>query len=389
MKALTTTLGILILMSAGCRSVEKMIDLGDFDQALMRSVRKIAGKENLNKKYVISIEEAFKKATSRDMNLVEQIYHSDEAIDWSRAIALLEKIEKRQRAVQPFLPLVAKDGYQADFAFVKTTELKKSAIDHFLEYTYRDGVTQLKRGRSNNRAAAREAYAIFDQLWKYSHNYLDGRELQDEARSLGISHVAVEVVNETNQYIAASLLDQIAQQSFASEKWITYHFNHDTDDADRKIRIVLNDLDIGPEQIREVVYTDARKIEDGFEYVLDKNGNVAKDTLGNDIKIALFKNIRANVIKIHQQKTAMILGQIINQNLLTGEVDYVPFDSELVFEHLSASFRGDRRALSAESKQLIEAAPLPFPEDRQMVYDLMQTLQPILGNRIKASKLLV
>jgi hypothetical protein len=389
MKTLVTTLSTLILMSVGCKSVEKMIDMGDFDTALIRSTKKIAGKENLNKKYVLAIEEAFRKATSRDMNLVEQTYHSDKAIDWSRVIGSLEKIEKRQRAVQPFLPLVAKDGYQANFAFVKTAEIKKNAIDHFLEYTYRDGLSCLDRGREANKAAARKAYDLFSQLWQYDNEYLDARALQDEAKNLGISHVLIKVVNATHQHIDQSLLDQMAQQNFRSEKWITYHFDDQTTHLDRELNILLDDIKIGPERIYEVRYSDTRKVEDGFEYVLDQNGNVTKDTLGNDIKIAVFKTSRANVVRVHQEKTGMVLGRIINTNLLSGEIDYIPFDAQLVFEHFAGNFRGDRRALSAESKELVGISPLPFPDDRQMVYDLMQTLHPLIGDKIRRSHLLV
>ena len=389
MKTFITTVGMLAILSVGCRSVEKMIDLGDFDTALLRSTKKIAGKENLPKRYVLAIEEAFRKATRRDMALVEQYYHSEKAIDWSRAIAALEKIEKRQASVQQFLPIVSEDGYKADFAFVKTTDLKRNAIDHFPEYTYRDALSNLERGRETHKAAARKAYDLFSQLWQYDDDYLDARALQDEARNLGISHVVVNVINATNQYIDPSMLDQIAQQNFNNEAWIIYHFNDQIASADREVRIILDDIEIGPERIHELRYTDTRKIEDGFQYVLDKNGNVTKDSLGNDIKIPAFKNIRAHVVKVHQEKTAAVMGRIINTNLLSGEIGYIPFDAQLVFEHYAGDFRGDRRALSPASKQLVGISPLPFPDDRQMVYDLMQTLHPMIGNKIKRSHRLV
>ena len=44
-------------------------------------------------------------------------------------------------------------------------------------------------------------------------------------------------------------------------------------------------IDISPEQINEKQIIREKVIKDGFDYVLDKRGNVAKDSLGNDIKV--------------------------------------------------------------------------------------------------------
>ena len=42
----------------------------------------------------------------------------------------------------------------------------------------------------------------------------------------------------------------------------------------------LTNIEVSPEQIKEREYEDTKEIEDGFEYVLDGNGNVAKDSSG-------------------------------------------------------------------------------------------------------------
>ena len=65
-----------------------------------------------------------------------------------------------------------------------------------------------------------------------------------------------------------------------------------------------------PEEVKENNYSETKEIEDGFDYELDANGNVKKDTAGNDIKIIKYKTIRCNVKELHQFKTARISGTI-------------------------------------------------------------------------------
>ncbi|NND32514.1 MAG: hypothetical protein HKN76_07980 [Saprospiraceae bacterium] len=389
MKTYIFLLGIMLVVSVGCRSVEKMIDQGNFDRAIDKSMRKIAGKENLGTKHVLAIEAAFSKANDRDIAKIKSVFGSDRAEEWKNAVLILNKIEDRQASVQHFLPLVGKDGYQAKFAFVKTTDLRENAYDSIQKFTHREAKRQLERARLGNKSAARTAYVMFEELWKYSSEYLDGRDLQEESRDLGVSHIQIKVTNQTNGYIPPNTLDQLVKENFENEFWIKYHFDRNYELADREIIIELTDLSIGPERIHEVTHVDRREIEDGFEYVLDHNGNVAKDSLGNDIKRILYRPIKAWVTKTRQQKEAMVRGEIINRNLVSGEVEYMPFDASLIFEHHSGRYRGNRKALSTESRELIGIAPLPFPDNEQMVYDLMISLRPIIGKKLKKNHLLV
>ena len=72
MKTKITTLVLAAIFTVGCRSLEKMIDQGDFDTALAKAAHKISGKSQLKEKYIIAIEEAFKKAVSRDMSWIQK-----------------------------------------------------------------------------------------------------------------------------------------------------------------------------------------------------------------------------------------------------------------------------------------------------------------------------
>ena len=51
-------------------------------------------------------------------------------------------------------------------------------------------------------------------------------------------------------------------------------------------------------------YKGEKNIKDGFTYVLDTNGNVMKDSLGNDIKVDKIVKISAKKIEFEQTKSA-------------------------------------------------------------------------------------
>lgn len=380
---------VAFLFTTGCRSVEKMIDEGDFDSALLKVKRKISGKENLKDKYVLAIQTAFEKATRDDMGFVQQNFESDRTSDWYQIINRLEKIDKRQSTISPLLPIVSKEGIKAEFSFVNTRDLKNKAIDNYLALTYRDGKSMLERARQNDKAAARKSYSTFQNLWNFVAEYRDAVSLQDEAEELGVNHVTVHIENITDQRIPDQMLDELLLIGFKDEKWVKYYFNNSIQFPDREITVVLESIEIGPEKVYEKIKLDEKTIRDGFRYELDKNGNVKKDSLGNDIKIPVFKDIKARVIKANQIKQGFISGYIINEDIINNRTDRVPFDSQIIFEHNYAKFRGDRRALSESSRELIGISPLPFPTNQQLTYDLVNTLKPILEDKIRRLKIIV
>ena len=115
-------------------------------------------------------------------------------------------------------------------------------------------------------------------------------------------------------------------------------------------------------------------MQDGFEYVLDANGNVAKDSLGNDITEAKYKEIAATVYKTEQTKVGMLDGEVSYMRANGNVFQSFPFQENLVFKNHFATFKGNRAALSKESKTIIGGQGLPFPSDIQMVMDASEII---------------
>ena len=82
-------------------------------------------------------------------------------------------------------------------------------------------------------------------------------------------------------------------------QWTKYHLKtNEVTSYDYGIEVHIQTVDIGPEQIRESSYEDVARVQDGFQYVLDGKGNVAKDTLGNDLKEPKFIEVSIELIKV-------------------------------------------------------------------------------------------
>lgn len=379
---------ILFILAAGyflssCRSVEKMIDQGNFDTALHKLERKIAGKDRIKTHHVQWIEETFEKVTDRDMARVELLRRSSRSDDWRTIISTYEKIARRQEGISALLPIISKDGYHAKFSFVRIEGLMKSAIDSHQQLTYTEASAYLEAGRNGDKLSAKKAYEAFNALWQYDSQYQDAHVLQEEAWRLGTQHVSVYLENLTQVDLDPWIEEEI-MHSFQDEKWVKYHLEGRANEhLDHYITISLNSVDFSPERIREKRYGDHKKIEDGFEYVLDKNGNVLKDSLGNDVKNPVFKTVTARVIETHLYKSALLQANLVVESADERAIVRRSLDTEVVFEHHFAEFQGNRMALSKESRELTKIDPLPFPSNQQMFVDLVSLVNEKIRSEIR------
>ena len=112
-----------------------------------------------------------------------------------------------------------------------------------------------------------------------------------------------------------------------------------------------------------------------------------KDSLGNDIKRAKYVQIRAQVLEVHQTKAARLAGYVEVFDLARN----IPLESrdlatEILFEHYAATFKGDERALSKDSRLRIGNSPVPFPLDEDMLVQAAERLKPSLKEELRGSR---
>ena len=385
--AILTLFSILV----ACGNPVKMLEKGQYDPAIYTSVKRLAGKKKKKARYVKTLEEAFEKATKKDMKEIEVLKREGREENWVEINRIVKRIKKRQRAIEPLLPLIDQHGYKASFKFVRIEDLEIEAKAKAADYYYNEGKRLLALAERGDKSAARDAYEMFQKLTYYYDRYKDEDELMQKALDLGTVYVLFDVKNHSNVLMPREFDRELRRVDLSDlqQKWRQVHSKPlQGIEYDYTVTLYITQIDVSPETVKEREYIDDKTIEEGWEYVLDENGNVRKDSAGNDIKIPKKVLIKARVFETYQHKAAVVsgtleftdnrLGDLIKSDLVTVEVN---------FENYAATFKGDERALSEESKKKLGNKPLPFPTDEMLILDAADKLKPIIKSKIRRARL--
>jgi hypothetical protein len=377
---------------AACANPAKLVEKGNYDQAIKVSTRKLSGKKNKKLKYVKSLEEAFAKANHLDMRQVKVLEKENRAENWVDINALHQRIRRRQSSIEPLLPLYASDGYKAEFKFVKIEELELESKQKAAAFYYEEGSRQLSKARSGDKEAAREAFAAFEDLKKYYTSYKDEERLMEEARALGTVYILFRIQNDAQVVLPSDFERALREISVRdlNRLWREVHLNPVAGlGYDYHATLRLTQIEVTPELMKEREYVDDKSIEEGWEYVLDSRGNVLKDSSGNDIKVPKKILIKARVLEVYQHKAARVAGKLeFYDNIRRELVHAEPVGVDAVFENYAATFEGDKRALSEESKRKVGNRPLPFPGSEALILQAADLLKPVVKDKIQRSRIM-
>jgi len=279
---------VIIITIGACASPQKLLETGNYDETISVAVSKLAGKKKKKTEYVQALEEAFAKATDRDMKEADRLKSENRPENWARINDIYQRIRRRQDMISPLLPLVDERGVKAEFRFVRTNDLEKEARENAAAHHYDRGKELLEEGRRGSKSSARAAYNEFGKITEYFQDYKDRRELMQEARNLGTVRVLLTIENEAPVVLPNEFEEIVTSMGVKdlNTEW-TVFYNRNTNQAPIDYRVVMRitRIQMQPALVKEREFEETKEIEEGFEYVLDSRGNVMKDSLGNDIKV--------------------------------------------------------------------------------------------------------
>lgn len=380
-----------LLLTGACRSTQKYIETGDYDSAVSLAVQKLQGRKKKKDEYVHALEVAFRKAQTQDLHTARQLELEARPENWMRIHDIHLCIRDRQRLVEPLLPLVSDKGYKARFELVDIDQMERQSRDKAAEYLYNKAEALIERGERGDKQAARDAYYTLNKLEdRYYRQYRDKDQLKRKARDLGTSYILFEVKNQATQILPPafeSRLLAIGKRELDSE-WKAFYFEAEPGvQYDYRAIFRVTRIDASPERVDERRYVDEKEIQDGWDYVLDKRGNVMKDTLGNDIKVPRMVRIRAQVVEMHQTKAVRLSGYVeVRDDARNTLLDTRDLSTEVLFENYAATFMGDQRALSEDSRRCIGNRPLPFPVTEDMLVQAAERLKPNLREALRQNR---
>lgn len=379
-KLLLFTTTLFLIACGGVKKTKQALNSGNYQTAMNRAIKNLQNNKAKkgNQDYVLLLEEAFAKHTEKEISRIQFLENDGNPANLINVYEGYSNLKNLQNRIKPLLPLpVYDEDRNAQFKFVNYDNTILDVKDELSAYLYNNATNLLSNAR--NKLEYRQAYDDLKYLHDINPGYGDTSAKMDEAYQKGLDFVKVELKNETQQIIPERLESELLDFNTygINNFWMQFHAKPmENINYDFAMELDFNQINISPERVNERQLIKEKVIKDGFEYVLDKNGNVAKDSLGNDIKVDKFKTVTCNFYEFTQLKTAQIGANVRFKDLKSGQVvNSYPLSSEFIFEHIYANVDGDRRALDNNLVALLDLAAVPFPTNEQMVYDAGEDLK--------------
>jgi len=353
-----------IILMISCISSESYLKKAQYNAAVYQAVKKIRKKQK--DKDVEVLKKAYPIANQQDNERINFLKQEGRPDIWDEVFERYQNLKDRQDLVKTVVPITYSGGvlnfkitdYDAEIIAAK----KRAA-----EYFYVHAQTLLKK---DNRFDARLAYEELFKITEYYPNYQNISELLQIAKEKGITKVLLSTKNHTH----FRLMDKFVQSLYPKDltplnsNWIRYTIDKEiTNHYD--VILNLRGIVLSPELIKETQHTENKQIVDGWEYQLDQNGNVMKDSLGNDIKKPKYITISCIVTETVQRRNISLNADL--NYYQKGSNDIIknsPITANFFIENTFAHANGDYRALKSETKKLLEHKPILMPTDLDMIY---------------------
>ncbi|MDO5981508.1 hypothetical protein [Flavivirga spongiicola] len=388
-KLLLFIIGLSMLVACGGKKqVEAAVNSGNYDQAITTALNKLKTNKNKKRKYdyVLMLQDAYYKAAERDLNDISHLKKDKNPELYREIYEAYLDLDARQEAIKPVLPLVV-NGKNIPFKFNDYSNDIVQSRENVSDYFYEKGLDLLEL---DDKSQIREAYNVLSYIEAINPNYEQTRDLMKEAHERGTAYVSVTIENRTNQIIPQRLEDDLLNFDTygLNQFWTVYHAQPNKDvKYDYAMQLQLKQINISPERIKEREYIREKDVADGWEYELDSNGNVVKDSLGNDIKVDKIVRVKARFNEFTQIKSTQVIADVVYLDIKTKQLlDTFTIDSEFVFRNLFARMRGDKRALESKDRKILGNRRVPFPSNEQMVYDTGEDLKLKLKDIISSYK---
>lgn len=377
---------LFFVLSCGVKQTRNLLTSGNYDEAIDNAINNLRSNKDKkgNQDFVYLLEEAFYKASERDLNSLNLLEQDKNPANLERIYNTYIQLNNRQEKIKPLLPLrLIKEGKNAKFTFDNYNKQIVDSKNALSKYLYTNSLALLK---SSNKMDFRKAYEDLEYLNQINPNYQNTLQLQEEALSKGRYYVNVTLHNQTNMVIPMDLQNDLLDFNTygMNDKWTVYHNTLQKKiQYDYQVIVDFTAINISPEQIKEKVFVKEKQIKDGVKDLLDKNGKQVKDSLGKVIKVDNLKTITISIREFNQFKACQVAANVDyidfkNKQLLKS----FPLSAESIFKNDYATYKGDKRATEESYYPYFSRKLVPFPSNEQMIYnsgeDLKAKLKAIL-----------
>lgn len=383
MKRIVLVIFILTILLAGCGSSKKQLEKGNYDAAIQKAVKDLR-KDPKDTKQIDILTQAYKIANEQDNERVRMLKMEGKPNSWDEIYLVYKVLNDRQALVRT-LPPLNMNGRSIEFPYVDYMADMVNAKRKAADFYYAHGDVLMKSGIKES---CRQAFAEYVRAKEYVGDYEGIDNKIQEAKLKGISRVFISIQNSSMLKFPKEFEDDLLALDLPrlNSEWVEYSTQNLNDNTqyDYYVNVNVKNIIVSPDQSLQRDSVIKRRIEDGFTYVMDKKGNVMKDTLGNDMKQTKYKNLQCALVETIQSKTCRIDGDVdVIQMNPNKEVRKDPIRAESNFENISSRALGDIQALNSNQLERTKTSIVPFPTDIEMVIRCSQSLKMAIKGAIQ------
>ena len=355
---------ILVLSLFSCQSMKKSFESRDYDSVISQFL-----KENrFDDEELSMFEQSFKAALERDKEKIATLKSLNNGDRWEEIFDLYTKINTRQNKVLRVLPLHYTNGDEAIIETFNFSNVLEESKQNAAQYYYDQGLKLLNSGV---KSSIRQSLDYFSASRKFYINYKDVNELMEQALAKGKNYVLLLVEKNPMLMVPPSFEQSILDNVKLTQKdqWVNVDYRRKENVVyDYVVKLNLYDIQVSPDALREINTIEEKTIEDGWQYVLDANGNVKKDSLGNDIKMPKYSKIGCQVRETRMNKTVQVFGDATIYDAQTKDfIKNQKCTGNAAFDYSYFQINGNRDALSDATLRKLGNPPMLFPNSYDMV----------------------
>lgn len=373
----------LALLLVSCKSVNKMVEKGEYDKAFDYSLSKLSGSKNKKTEYVKALEKAYSKLTNASLKEINRLNSQSKPENWPRVHELYKSIMDRQDKLDPILPLVSEEGYVASFDMKDYSKDMADAEENMCAYLYNHALNLMaKTEKTGDKIHARNAYGDLMQILKYRSSYKDTDRQVEKALQMGTSYVEVQVYNDLRDYMSHSVERSILDMpvSRLDNQWTDYSMGQSAGSkSDYTVWLDLNNIGFSPERERLNNFSEYKEILVKKEKVKER-----RDSVDVWVEKEVYEKVRADIFEVFREKQSELHGKVRVVNNRTREViKSVPINVFHEFKGYGCRYTGDERALNPETKKKMDGNLELFPPDALMSDDLANAFKDAVMNELR------
>lgn len=365
----------LLLISFGCSPIKKInnnVVSGEFDKAINKTISELKKIKNKKKKiqYELILKDIYNRAVVNSKDKISRFKKDGNPEFFDDIYFEYDKLIKRQNKLKNL------SSERLNFNF-------ENYDSELINFRYKTSDYFLKISNSfisnNNKFDYRKAYNYLTVIESINPNYLDTRSLIKLCLVKGKDYILLNVLNESKSVLFEDLEKDILNIKGydLNSTWKSFFTKNDSFEGtyDFYIDLAFKSFIISPERLVQKEGFSEKNIVDGLTYKLDDEGNVMKDSLGNDIKVDKLIKISVKSIESIQSKSAKVLAEIRFIDKKKNIIDKFPLESEFWFRNRFLEYDGDKRVLTKEQIKLSKNRFMPFPPDEVLIFNNSENIK--------------